>query len=93
MLEMILYLEFSVRASIHFSLGNPNSIKVAKASEDPTAGIGFPLKKRQRKLQLALIYRTRAIITCGLYIFYPLFERQKRFFKEFFSENSAFLYG
>ena len=30
-------------------------------------------------------YRTRAIITRGLYIFYPLFEVQKRFFKELFS--------
>ena len=29
-------------------------------------------------------YRTRAIITRGLYIFYPLFEGQKRFFKEVF---------
>ena len=39
------------------------------------------------------MYRTRAIITRGLYTFYPLFEGQKRFFKEFFSENSAFMYG
>ena len=31
-----------------------------------------------------LIYRTRAIITRGLYIFYPIFEGQKRFFKELF---------
>ena len=38
-------------------------------------------------------YRTGAIITRGLYIFYPLFEGQKRFFKEVFSENSAFMYG
>ena len=29
-------------------------------------------------------YRTRAIITRGLYSFYPLFEVQKRFFKGFF---------
>ena len=29
--------------------------------------------------------RTRAIITRGLYTFYPLFEVQKRFFKELFS--------
>ena len=29
------------------------------------------------------IYRTRAIITRGLYTFYPLFEVQKRFFKGF----------
>ena len=31
------------------------------------------------------IYRTRAIITRGLYSFYPLFELQKRFFKGHFS--------
>ena len=29
-------------------------------------------------------YRTRAIITRGLYTFYPIFESQKRFFKELF---------
>jgi hypothetical protein len=40
-----------------------------------------------------LIYRTRAITTRGLYISNPLFEGQKRFFKEVFSENSAFTYG
>ena len=39
------------------------------------------------------IYRTRAIITRGLYTFYPLFEGQKCFFKDVFSENSAFMYG
>ena len=38
-------------------------------------------------------YRTRAIITRGLYILNPLFEGQKCFFKEVFSENSAFMYG
>ena len=38
-------------------------------------------------------YPTRAIITRGLYIFYRLFEGQKRFFQEIFSENSAFMYG
>ena len=32
-----------------------------------------------------IIYRTRAIITRGLYSFYPLFGVQKRFFKGFFS--------
>jgi hypothetical protein len=32
-------------------------------------------------------YRTRTIITHGLYIFNPLFEGQKRFFKEVISEN------
>ena len=39
------------------------------------------------------MYRTRAIITRGLYILNPLFEGQKRFFKEVFPENSAFMYG
>ena len=38
-------------------------------------------------------YRTRAIITPGLYIFYPIFEGQKRFFKKKFSEISALMYG
>ena len=38
-------------------------------------------------------YRTRAIISRGLYIVNPFFEGQKRFFKEFFSENFAFMFG
>ena len=38
-------------------------------------------------------YRTRAIITRGLYNLNPLFEAEKRFFKEVFSENSGFMYG
>ena len=38
-------------------------------------------------------YRTRAIISRGLYIFNPLFESKKYFFKEVFSEISAFTYG
>ena len=38
-------------------------------------------------------YRTRAIITRGLYTFYPLFEVQKRFFKGLFSYNSGLMYG
>ena len=39
------------------------------------------------------MYRTRGIMTRGLYILYPLFEGQKRFLKEVFSENSAFMHG
>ena len=38
-------------------------------------------------------YRTRAIITRGLYIFYPLFEDHFFVFKEGFSENSVLMYG
>ena len=33
-------------------------------------------------------YRTRPIITRGSYIFYPILEGQKRFFKELFSSES-----
>ena len=38
-------------------------------------------------------YRTRAIITRGLYIFYPLFEDHFFVFKEVFSENFVLMYG
>ena len=34
---------------------------------------------------MLLKYRTRAIITRGLYTFYHIFEGQKRLFKELFS--------
>ena len=44
-------------------------------------------------LALVCKYRTRAIITRGLYIFNPLFKGQKHFFMEIFSENSVFMYG
>ena len=37
------------------------------------------------KVVLFFSYRTRTIITHGLYTFYPLFEVQKRFFKGHFS--------
>ena len=63
MFKMILYLEFAVRAEIQFSLENPNSIKVAKAPEYPTAGIEFPLEKRQHKLQLELYNHTDCLIS------------------------------
>ena len=38
-------------------------------------------------------YRTRAIITRGLNIFYPLFEDHFFVFKEIFSENFVLVYG
>ena len=40
-----------------------------------------------------IAYRTRAVITRGLYTFYPLFEDHFFVFKEFFLENSIFMYG
>ena len=40
---------------------------------------------RKTSVKSAINYRTRAIITRGLYTFYQLFEVQKRFFKGLFS--------
>ena len=37
--------------------------------------------------------RTHAIISRGLYIFYPIFKDHFFVFKEVFSENSVFKYG
>ena len=38
-------------------------------------------------------YRTRAIISRGLYTFYPLFEDNFFIFKDVFLENSILMYG
>jgi hypothetical protein len=38
-------------------------------------------------------YRTRAIISRGLYIFYPIFKDRFFVFNEVFSENSFLVYG
>jgi hypothetical protein len=38
-------------------------------------------------------YRRRAIISHGLYIFYPIFKDHFFVFKEVFSENSVLMYG
>ena len=38
-------------------------------------------------------YRTRAIISHGLFIFYPIFEDHFFVFKEIFEENFILLYG
>ena len=40
-----------------------------------------------------LLYPTRAIISRGLYIFYPIFKDHFIVFKEVFSENSDLMYG
>ena len=40
-----------------------------------------------------LVYRTRAIISRGLYIFYPIFKDHFFVFTEFFSENFVLMYG
>ena len=40
-----------------------------------------------------IVYRTRAIISRGLYIFYTIFKDHFFVFKEGFSENSVLMYG
>ena len=63
--------------------------------DSPLNSMLLRLKKSLQKTSIQLIqigsrffskgiYRTRAIITRGLYVFYPIFESQKRFFKELF---------
>ena len=47
-------------------------------------GVYYLLVKKVIQLQDWIIYRTRAIITQGLYISNPLFEGQKRLFKGLF---------
>ena len=39
------------------------------------------------------MYRTRAIISRGLYIFYPISKDHFFVFKEVFSDNSVLMYG
>ena len=53
--------------------------------------VGLP--KFDRIYEDFSIYLTRPIVTRILYILNPLFEGQKRFFKEAFSEKSPFMYG
>ena len=43
----------------------------------------------KNKLYIYSTYRTRAIITRGLYIFYQLFEGQKHFLRDFFRKILA----
>ena len=45
------------------------------------------------ELLVKFIYRTRAIISRGLHIFYPISKDHFFVFKEVFSENSVFMYG
>ena len=47
-------------------------------------GVYYLLVKKVIQLKDWIIYRTRAIITQGLYISNPLFEGQKRLFKGLF---------
>ena len=45
----------------------------------------YDSKKEALSSSAIFMYRTRTIITRGLYTFYPFFEVQKRFFKGLFS--------
>ena len=51
------------------------------------------LQFQQKKYRSPFRYCTRAIITRGLYIYYPIFEVNFFVFKEVFSENYVLMYG
>ena len=53
----------------------------------------FISKESNGEKLVRMTYRTRAIISRGLYIFYPIFEDHFFVFKEAFSENSVLMYG
>ena len=63
---------FFINKSIKLNM-NSNSIILSYSNDNPYSGLSL------------FKYRTRAIITRGLYIFYPLLGSLKRFFKEVFS--------
>ena len=50
-------------------------------------------RKKQQFYWHFIVYRKRANITHGLYIFYPIFEDHFFVFKEVFSENYVLIYG
>ena len=68
-----------------------NEIASSKSYLTPTNNFGKKSEIRLSKMKSK--YRTRAIITRGLYIFYPIFEDHFFVFKEVFSENSVLMYG
>ena len=53
----------------------------------------YSLFIEQMKAKNNITYRTRAIISRGLYIFYPIFKDQFFVFKEVFSEIFVLMYG
>ena len=60
--------------------------KVATLKSSP--GITIGPKNYEVEIEfsfLSFVYSTGTIITCSLYIFYPIFEGKKRFFKELYS--------
>ena len=61
----------------------PDSLNASHKAEDGL-GIIASLDKKPR-LQIDF-YRTRAIITRGLYTFYPIFEDQNHFLRSFFAK-------
>ena len=64
-------------------------VEMNRNSKDRLCNVSMQDKYKSRSLdqlffEYWLDYRTRTIITCGLYTFYPLFKVQKRFFKGLF---------
>ena len=77
---------------IYTELKVKNKLLNATTMASPESKIFNSLKNLQ-DLQVMLWYRTRAIMSRGLYIFYPIFKDHFFVFKEVFSENSVLMYG
>ena len=66
-------------AEIYWPVDLMDNLDLDLAPENQVA-----LMTKMQQVCIFTIYRTRAIITRGLYTFYPLFEFQKRFSRVFF---------
>ena len=77
------------RGNDHDPYGDPRG----KHSGSSARGIGMHGGAGNNKKNLKIsLYFTCAIINCGLYIFYPIFEDHFFVFEEVFSENSVLMY-
>ena len=61
--------------------------------ESENSDMGQFLGDKKARFRANLKYRTRAIISRGFYIFYPIFKEHFFVFKEVFSESSVLMYG
>ena len=76
-----MYYLWELLFSISKKRRKPHCASTLHTQARSSKAIGDVLCQRKK----TFIYRTRAIITRGLYTFYPLFEVEKRFFKGLFS--------
>ena len=73
--------QLSILLQITLDSGNPDKRKM------------YTFVKKKLVFSVKISYRTRAIISRGLYIFYPISKDHFFVFKEVFSENFVLMYG